>query len=148
MLLDVVLCPSDQKKPIQSKFAPTNYVACTGADERASRATNGNSNSNGLSQRLNLGIWRRTMWHKLADVKDGTSNTLAISECKLVVDDSVDLSTLEQLEQFYGHACEHWLLQPCMDDRHEHHRARTLELIRTRPRWRLSVQLHKIMGVP
>jgi hypothetical protein len=35
-----------------------------------------------------------------------------------------------------------------MDDRYERNLARTLALIQARPRWRLSVQLHKVVGVP
>lgn len=34
MLLPAFLCPQDQMKKVQSTFAPNNYVACTGADER------------------------------------------------------------------------------------------------------------------
>jgi organic radical activating enzyme len=35
-----------------------------------------------------------------------------------------------------------------MDERYEHHLARALDLVRRRPSWRLSVQLHKLVGVP
>jgi organic radical activating enzyme len=35
-----------------------------------------------------------------------------------------------------------------MDDRYAEHLARALALIQRRPRWRLSLQLHKIVGVP
>ena len=44
--------------------------------------------------------------------------------------------------------CEHYFLQPWMDARYERNLARTLSMIQIRPRWRLSVQLHKIVGVP
>ncbi|ACY14656.1 7-carboxy-7-deazaguanine synthase QueE [Haliangium ochraceum] len=70
----------------------------------------------------------------------------AVSECKLVVDDSVSHDTLAALEHHYEGA--DLLLQPCMDADYEQHLARTLTLIGERPRWRLSLQLHKIVGVP
>jgi organic radical activating enzyme len=44
--------------------------------------------------------------------------------------------------------CAHYFAQPCMDDRYAHHLARTLALVQARPTWRLSLQLHKILGVP
>jgi organic radical activating enzyme len=44
--------------------------------------------------------------------------------------------------------CEHYFVQPWMDARYAHHLARTLALIQARPLWRLSLQLHKILGVP
>lgn len=68
------------------------------------------------------------------------------SECKVVVDDSVDEAVLAGYEARYR--CDNWFLQPCMDDRYQEHLARTLALIRRRPAWRLSLQLHKIAGVP
>ncbi len=71
---------------------------------------------------------------------------LAPDECKLVVDDSVDESRLAELEARYD--CAAWCLQPCMDDRYDQHLARALELIARHPRWRLSLQLHKVVGLP
>jgi organic radical activating enzyme len=68
------------------------------------------------------------------------------SECKVVVDDSVDEAALARYEARYR--CDNWFLQPCMDDRYQEHLARALALIRRRPSWRLSLQLHKIAGVP
>jgi len=35
-----------------------------------------------------------------------------------------------------------------MDDRYAEHLARTLSFIERRPRWRLSLQIHKVVGVP
>lgn len=72
---------------------------------------------------------------------------LAPSECKVVVDDAVTDDTLAAYERRYA-ACGHWFLQPCMDDAHAAHLARTLELLHRRPRWRLSLQLHKVLGIP
>jgi len=69
------------------------------------------------------------------------------SECKLVVDASVDQPALADCEARYP-ACSNLFLQPCMDDRYAEHLGRTLALIQRRPRWRLSLQLHKIVGVP
>lgn len=67
-------------------------------------------------------------------------------ECKVVVDDTVSAETLAQYERHY--ACEHWFVQPCADERYEHHLVRAIELAGSRPRWRLSLQLHKIVGLP
>lgn len=71
---------------------------------------------------------------------------LPISELKVVVDDTVDEAVLDRYTERY--ACAHYFAQPCMNDRYEHHLQRTLALIYSRPRWRLSVQLHKIVHVP
>jgi organic radical activating enzyme len=71
---------------------------------------------------------------------------LRASECKLVVDDAVDDEALDRYVEHYR--CKNYFLQPCMDERYEHHLTRTLELIQRHPGWRLSVQLHKIVGLP
>jgi 7-carboxy-7-deazaguanine synthase len=73
--------------------------------------------------------------------------TLRPSEVKVVVDDTVTEQTLARYEEHYA-ACEHWFVQPCMDERYPDHLARTLELATHRPRWRVSLQLHKILDVP
>ena len=71
---------------------------------------------------------------------------IAASECKVVVDDAVDDDALARFESWYG--CDALFLQPCMDDNYDHHLARTIELVTRRPWWRLSLQLHKIIGLP
>jgi organic radical activating enzyme len=66
-------------------------------------------------------------------------------ECKVVVDDSVDDAALERYQQLdYGVL----FAQPCMDARYDAHLARTVDLVARHPRWRLSLQLHKIVGLP
>jgi len=75
------------------------------------------------------------------------ADALAPSECKLVVDDTVDDARLDDCERRYP-GCAHFFLQPCMDDRYREHLARTLALVERRPRWRLSIQIHKVVGVP
>lgn len=75
------------------------------------------------------------------------ADALAPSECKLVVDDSVDDGRLDDCERRYPD-CRHFFLQPCMDERYPDHLARTLGFIERRPRWRLSLQIHKLVGVP
>ncbi|HLL21512.1 MAG TPA: 7-carboxy-7-deazaguanine synthase QueE [Kofleriaceae bacterium] len=67
-------------------------------------------------------------------------------EVKVVIDDTVDEAVLDKYAARWR--CEHYFVQPWMDDRYERHLARTLQLIHTRPRWRLSVQMHKIVGIP
>ncbi|TMQ10982.1 MAG: radical SAM protein [Deltaproteobacteria bacterium] len=71
---------------------------------------------------------------------------LPADEVKVVVDDTVDEAALDRYAARWR--CEHYFVQPWMDDRYAHHLARTLALIHARPRWRLSLQLHKIIGVP
>jgi 7-carboxy-7-deazaguanine synthase len=72
---------------------------------------------------------------------------LVPSECKVVVDDRIDDAALARFEARYGD-CSLWFLQPCMDDRYQDHLARALALLLRRPRWRLSLQLHKIVDLP
>jgi organic radical activating enzyme len=74
------------------------------------------------------------------------ADQLPADEVKVVVDDTVDEAVLDRYAARWR--CEHYFLQPWMDDRYDHHLARTLALIHARPRWRLSLQLHKIIGVP
>jgi 7-carboxy-7-deazaguanine synthase len=69
------------------------------------------------------------------------------SELKVVVDESVSEGTLDAHEARYP-TCPHHFVQPCMDEQYTAHLRRTLELIERRPRWRLSLQLHKIVGIP
>lgn len=72
--------------------------------------------------------------------------TVVPDELKVVVDDTVDAGTLDGYVARY--ACAHHFVQPCMDARYDHHLARAIALVHARPRWRLSLQLHKIVGVP
>jgi organic radical activating enzyme len=71
---------------------------------------------------------------------------LAVSELKVVIDDTVDEATLDRYAMRYR--CEHYFAQPCMNAEYARHLARTLALVQARPSWRLSLQLHKILGVP
>jgi organic radical activating enzyme len=71
---------------------------------------------------------------------------LPADEVKVVIDDSVDEQLLDRYAARWR--CEHYFVQPWMDARYAHHLARTLALIHARPAWRLSLQLHKIIGVP
>lgn len=69
-------------------------------------------------------------------------------ECKVIVDDTVDAEALAGWESMYSSKQPPQLfLQPCWGDDYERSLARTLELIQRRPRWRLSVQLHKLVGL-
>ncbi len=67
------------------------------------------------------------------------------NECKVVVDRTVDLDVLRGYEQRYQ--CEHWFLQPCDDPEEPDSLARAIEMVSQRPRWRLSLQTHKIINV-
>lgn len=67
-------------------------------------------------------------------------------EVKVVIDDTVDAHVLDAYAARWR--CEHYFVQPCQDARYDRHLARTLALIQERPRWRLSLQVHKLVGVP
>lgn len=73
---------------------------------------------------------------------------LPADEIKVVVDDTVDEAVLDQYAARWR--CEHYFLQPWTNGEATYQRnlARTLALIQARPRWRLSLQLHKLVGVP
>ncbi len=73
------------------------------------------------------------------------ASALPASEIKVVVDDTVSAATLADYEQRWP--CEQRFVQPCMDDRYTHHLARAIALATERPAWRLSLQLHKMIGV-
>ncbi|MEZ4363517.1 MAG: 7-carboxy-7-deazaguanine synthase QueE [Kofleriaceae bacterium] len=68
------------------------------------------------------------------------------SEVKVVLDETVDEDALEAYERRYGDAA--FFLQPCMGSAYAASLARAIELVGRRPRWRLSLQLHKVIGVP
>jgi 7-carboxy-7-deazaguanine synthase len=74
------------------------------------------------------------------------ADQLPADEVKVVVDDSVDERVLDRYAARWR--CEHYFLQPWMDGRYEHNLARTVAMIQARPRWRLSIQMHKIIGLP
>jgi organic radical activating enzyme len=67
-------------------------------------------------------------------------------ELKVVVDDTVDEAVLDRHAARYRVA--HYFGQPWLDARSDHNLKRAIALIHARPRWRLSLQLHKIIGVP
>lgn len=66
--LSLCRCPSDRNITPTSGFAPTNYVVCIG-----------NTDNSGSSNAV-FGI---NSFTKIADILDGTSTTLAVSECKI-----------------------------------------------------------------
>jgi 7-carboxy-7-deazaguanine synthase len=71
--------------------------------------------------------------------------TVRPSEVKVVVDDTVDSATLDGYEQRYGDCL--YFAQPCMNATYDRNLQRTIDLVTRRARWRLSLQLHKIIGV-
>jgi 7-carboxy-7-deazaguanine synthase len=74
------------------------------------------------------------------------ADNLPADEIKVVVDDTVDERVLDRYAARWR--CEHYFLQPWMDAGYERNLARTIQMIQARPRWRLSLQLHKIVGLP
>jgi len=75
-----------------------------------------------------------------------TAPQVPADECKVVVDDTVDVKVLDAYRVRYE--CKHYSLQPCMGPDYERHLERTLALLQERPAWRLSLQLHKLLGLP
>jgi len=69
-----------------------------------------------------------------------------VDELKVVVDDTVTEATLAGYEKRY--TASHYFAQPCMSADYATSLARTLSLVQARPRWRLSLQLHKILEIP
>jgi organic radical activating enzyme len=65
---------------------------------------------------------------------------------KVVVDETVDDAALADYERRYPNAQR--FVQPCMDADYKTHLQRAIELATRHPSWRLSLQLHKIIGVP
>jgi organic radical activating enzyme len=51
-------------------------------------------------------------------------------------------------DNFSGCKFAFFFLQPLDDDRITENTAQAIEFCRRNPRWRLSIQLHKILGVP
>jgi len=66
-------------------------------------------------------------------------------ECKLVVDDTV---ADDALLRYQDMGFKELFLQPCMDAGYDRHLRRCVALALRHPRWRLSLQLHKIVGLP
>jgi 7-carboxy-7-deazaguanine synthase len=73
------------------------------------------------------------------------STQLQPSEIKVVVDNTVDAATLVAYEQRWPVGQR--FVQPCMNADYDRHLARCIALAIERPSWRLSVQMHKVIGV-
>jgi 7-carboxy-7-deazaguanine synthase len=71
---------------------------------------------------------------------------LPVAECKVVVDATVDTDVLDGYESLWPRAQR--FVQPCMDDGYDASLRRTIELATRRPAWRVSLQTHKLLGVP
>ncbi len=88
-----------------------------------------------------LTVSPKPRWHTEKD----TLVLTEADECKLIVEDGITAADLLPYEQMkYGA----YFLQPCMDARYAEHLADAIRLATERPRWRLSLQIHKIVNVP
>lgn len=77
---------------------------------------------------------------------DASVNGNTVNECKLVIDDTITEADLLAYEARWPQA--QFFAQPCMDLAYDRHLARTIALVSKHPKWRLSLQLHKVIGVP
>ncbi len=71
--LSIVRCPSDRNIKTEGAYGPTNYVACIGYTDKAwpaSELLEGNRGAFGVNSHL-----------RYADMIDGSTNTMLISEC-------------------------------------------------------------------
>jgi prepilin-type processing-associated H-X9-DG protein len=73
-------CPSDVGKNIVSGWAPTNYLASTGADDCMDLCTSSTFSTNVQKTR---GLFRMNHFPSFAHIQDGSSNTMAVSECMI-----------------------------------------------------------------
>ena len=69
MELSLCRCPSDRDITPTSGYAPTNYVVCVGNSDQTIGSYDGVFGINSVT--------------RMGDILDGTSTTLAISECKI-----------------------------------------------------------------
>ncbi len=67
--LSLCRCPSDRKLTPTSGYAPTNYVVCVGNSDQTIDSYDG--------------VFGINSFTAIADILDGTSTTLALSECKI-----------------------------------------------------------------
>ncbi len=72
------LCPSDTREAGTTRYAPTNYVGCLGSNFAGGNTM---ANSYGSTTRLNRGVFYIRSKEGFNTIKDGTSNTLLVSEC-------------------------------------------------------------------
>lgn len=73
-VIPLLLCPSDRGEPVADGFGPTNYAMCTG------------SGMGGGTPAQTDGMFYVNSRTRVADVKDGLSNTIAASESILGVE--------------------------------------------------------------
>jgi prepilin-type N-terminal cleavage/methylation domain-containing protein/prepilin-type processing-associated H-X9-DG protein len=80
--LNVLMCPSDEENRMPSRGGATNYMANLGTGIVWGRATGPNA-----AMREPDGVFFQSYWTKLAEIRDGTSNTAFFSE-RLLADGS------------------------------------------------------------
>jgi len=76
LIVPLFLCPSDRGERVHSQFGPTNYATCAG------------SGGGGGTPLKTDGIFYVNSETRITDIKDGSSNTVALSESLLGVSGS------------------------------------------------------------
>ncbi|HEX6986039.1 MAG TPA: DUF1559 domain-containing protein [Planctomycetaceae bacterium] len=81
-ILPVLICPSDANgpPPAGGQRGMTNYAFCGGDDLLDSANNNGSTGPQNLRPKPSRGLFGVYLCYKFADMIDGTSNTIAISE--------------------------------------------------------------------
>ena len=91
-----------------------------------------------------LTVSPKPRWHGVGDRLVLTQ----ADEIKVIVEADPAHPDAALLERYEAMAFTHRFLQPCMDERYPEHLARAVALATARPRWRVSLQLHKILDLP
>lgn len=87
--IDAYLCPSDSKERQTARWVPANYVGCIGSNYSVNTRT-------GTRTRLRRGVFAINTKCSISHIKDGTANTMMVSECLINFPWVLRLSTSSQ----------------------------------------------------
>jgi len=132
----------DQGKP---------YVVCTGGepllqlDEAAIEALHEVGFEIGVETNGTIPVYASIDWICVSPKPGAALVQQSGNELKLIFP-QVELAA--HPDNFVGMEFDFIFLQPLDDDRIKENTAQAIEFCQRNPRWRLSIQLHKILGVP